>query len=179
MALDMIKGIEDAFRAGLPQLAWMDDATRTAAVGKVDTILNKIGYPDSLRTYEGLTLTPGNYVANLAAGRRFEATRQMAKIGKATDRTEWFMSPPTVNAYYNPTINEIAFPAGILQPPFFSKDFPAAMNYGAIGMVMGHEVTHGFDDDGSKFDAQGRMVAWWPEAVRARFEERTSCVVEQ
>lgn len=179
MALEMIKGIEDAFRAGLPSLAWMDDTTRTAAVGKVDAILNKIGYPDTLRTYDTLTVAPGNYVANLAAARRFESARQMAKIGKPTDRTEWLMSPPTVNAYYNPTVNEIVFPAGILQAPFFNKDFPAAMNYGAIGMVMGHEVTHGFDDDGSKFDAQGRMKAWWPEDVRKRFDERTSCVVDQ
>lgn len=184
-ALEMIKGIEDAFRAGLPAVTWMDDTTRVAAIGKVDTILNKIGYPDTMRTYDTLTVTAGApgaptaYVANLTAARRYESARQMAKIGKPTDRTEWLMSPPTVNAYYNPTVNEIVFPAGILQAPFFNKDFPAAMNYGAIGMVMGHEIIHGFDDDGSKFDALGRMKAWWPEDVRARFDERTSCVVNQ
>ncbi len=179
IAVDMITGIEGAFRAGLPKLAWMDDATRAAANGKVDTIVNKIGYPDALRTYEGLQVKAGDYAGNVAAARRFEATRQLAKVGQPTDRAEWFMSPPTVNAYYNPTMNEIAFPAGILQPPFFSKEFPAAMNYGAIGMVMGHEITHGFDDSGSKFDALGRMQAWWPAEVTQRFEERTTCVKNQ
>lgn len=179
IARGMIGGIEKAFEDGVGGLAWMDDATRTAAVGKARAILNKIGYPDVWRDYTALEVKRGAWAENVMAARRFETNRTNAKIGGPTDRGEWFMSPPAVNAYYNPTINEIAFPAGILQPPFFSKDFPAAMNFGGIGMVMGHEVTHGFDDQGAKFDAQGRMVEWWTPGVTKSFEERTSCVKSQ
>lgn len=179
VALKMIEDIEDAFAAGLPQLGWMDDATRERAKEKIAKINNKIGYPDVWRDYSAMAIAPGTYTANVLAARGFEGARTAAKIGKPVDRNEWWMSPAMVNAYYDPTQNEMAFPAGILQAPFFSKDYPVAMNYGAIGMVMGHELTHGFDDSGRKFDGDGQMVEWWAPEVSARYEERAGCVEEQ
>ncbi len=179
VAVKMIKDIEDAFAAGLPKLAWMDDATRDRAKEKISKINNKIGYPDVWRDYSAMNIAPGTYTANVLAARGFEGARAAAKVGKPVDRKEWWMSPAMVNAYYDPTMNEMAFPAGILQAPFFSKDYPVAMNYGAIGMVMGHELTHGFDDSGRKFDGDGKMVEWWAPEVGAKFEERASCVEKQ
>lgn len=179
IARAMINGIQRAFREGLPGLSWMDDGTRQRALEKATAITNKIGYPDSWRDYSALVVTPGKFTENLMAANRFESARQIAKAGKPVERAEWFMTPSMVNAYYNPTLNEMVFPAGILQPPFFSKDFPAAMNYGSIGMVMGHELTHGFDDQGRKFDGSGKMSEWWDPAVSARFETQTACVKEQ
>lgn len=179
VALDMIKDIEDAFAAGLPKLAWMDDATRDRAKDKIGKINNKIGYPDVWRDYSALTIEPGVHTKNVLAAKAFEGARVAAKVSKPVDRKEWWMSPAMVNAYYDPTMNEMAFPAGILQAPFFSKDYPAAMNYGAIGMVMGHELTHGFDDSGRKFDGDGKMVEWWAPEVGAKFEERAGCVEKQ
>jgi endothelin-converting enzyme/putative endopeptidase len=179
VALTMIRNVEGAFEAGLPKLVWMDDPTRAAASGKVHKILNKIGYPDTWRDYSALSFTPGQHGANILAARRFEHLRQVAKVGRSVDRAEWLMTPAMVNAYYNATINEMVFPAGILQPPFFSKEFPSAMNYGAMGMVMGHELTHGFDDSGRKFDADGRLSEWWTPEVATRYEERAACVKEQ
>jgi predicted metalloendopeptidase len=179
VALKMIKDIEAAFAGGLPNLAWMDDATRERAKEKIAKINNKIGYPDVWRDYSALTITPGTWTANVLAARGFEGARVAAKIGKPVDRNEWYMSPAMVNAYYDPTANEMAFPAGILQAPFFSKDYPVAMNYGAIGMVMGHELTHGFDDSGRKFDGDGQMVEWWAPEVSAKYEERAACVEQQ
>lgn len=179
IALKMIVDIEHAFEDGLDELAWMDDATRTRAREKVATVQNKIGYPDAWRDYAALQLAPGAHFANVVATRRFEADFQLGKVGKPVDPNEWFMSASEVNAYYNPLANEMAFPAGILQPPFFDRDFPAAMNYGAIGMVMGHELTHGFDDSGAKFDPQGKMSDWWAPEATARFEQATQCVEKQ
>lgn len=179
IALGTIGEIERAFEAGLPGLAWMDDPTRARAVDKVKAILNKIGYPDVWRDYSALQVAPGTHFENVVAATRFENDRQLAKVGKPADRAEWYMTPPTVNAYYNATINEMVFPAGILQPPFFSRDFPSAMNYGAIGMVMGHELTHGFDDQGRKFDPQGKLSEWWTPEVSTRYEERAACVEKQ
>jgi len=124
-------------------------------------------------------LKKDDYFSNLVAAGRFEFDFEAAKIGKPVDKTEWGMTPPTVNAYYNPLNNEMAFPAGILQPPFFYKDFPAAMNYGGIGMVMGHELTHGFDDEGRKFDAQGKLREWWEPSVSKKFEARAECIDKQ
>jgi endothelin-converting enzyme/putative endopeptidase len=124
-------------------------------------------------------VAPGGYFANVLAAREFESDRQVQKIGRPVDETEWRMTPQMVNAYYNPLVNEIAFPAGILQPPFFRRDHPAAMNYGAIGAVMGHELTHGFDDQGRKFDPQGRLQEWWAPEVARRFEDRARCVERQ
>ena len=179
IARELIETVQVAFANGLPQLEWMDDATRQRALGKKGAIANKIGYTDKWKDYGKLKIKKGDYFGNLVASDRFEFDREAAKIGKPVDKTEWGMTPPTVNAYYNPLNNEIVFPAGILQPPFFSKDYPAAMNYGGIGMVMGHELTHGFDDQGRKFDAQGKMTEWWEPSVATKFEERAACIEKQ
>jgi endothelin-converting enzyme/putative endopeptidase len=157
----------------------MDDTTRQRAIGKRTTLVNKVGYPDKWRDYSKLKIKKGDYFGNLVAAGRFEFEREAVKVGKPVDKTEWGMTPPTVNAYYNPLNNEMVFPAGILQPPFFLKDFPAAMNYGGIGMVMGHELTHGFDDEGRKFDAQGKLREWWEPSVSKKFEERAACIEKQ
>ncbi len=177
VAIEMITQIESAFAAGLPQLAWMDDSTRTAAVGKMRAIVNKIGYPDTWRDYGPLTIG-ADHLANVGAAAQFELDRKVAQIGGKVDPKEWEMTPPTVNAYYNASGNEMVFPAGILQPPFFREDWPMAMNMGGIGMVMGHELTHGFDDQGRKFDGEGTMRVWWAPEVNTRFEERAACVDE-
>lgn len=176
VALTMIRDIEAAFEANLPELAWMDDETRKRAVEKAHAIGNKIGYPDKWRDYSTIEIGPGSYVDNALAAVEFEFHRQMNKIAKPVDETEWGMTPQRVNAYYHPLHNEIVFPAGILQPPFFHRDFPAAMSYGAIGAVMGHELTHGFDDQGRKFAPDGQLREWWEPQVAERFEERAQCV---
>jgi len=175
VALAMIQDIEKAFAAGLPSLSWMDDSTRTQALGKMHAIVNKIGYPTKWRDYGPLPVGDDHF-ANLVAASAFEFDRRAREIGKAVDDTEWFMTPPTVNAYYNASGNEMVFPAGILQPPFFASDWPMAMNFGGIGMVMGHELTHGFDDQGRKFDGEGTLREWWAPAVADRFEDRAQCV---
>ncbi|MFT7520865.1 MAG: putative endopeptidase, partial [Kiritimatiellia bacterium] len=179
IALDMIKNIEASFEANLPQLEWMDDATRLAAVGKVKAITNKIGYPDKWRDYSKLNVEAGRHFGNVINGREHEARYYLNMMDKPVDKSLWYMSPQTVNAYYNPLANEIVFPAGILQPPFFKHDYPAGMNYGAMGMIMGHEVSHGFDDSGRMFNAKGEMAEWWAPEVAERFDERTQCLNEQ
>jgi endothelin-converting enzyme/putative endopeptidase len=175
-AVEMIRAIEAALEHAFPDLDWMDDATRAAAREKLHAVTNKIGHPDVWRDYSTLVVRRGDDFGNRLAAARFEFRRQRDRVGGPVDRGEWEMTPPTVNAYYNPFLNEMVFPAGILQPPFFHRDFPRAMNYGAIGMGMGHELTHGFDDQGRKFDAHGRLREWWDPAVAARFEERARCV---
>ncbi|MEM6290255.1 MAG: M13 family metallopeptidase [Myxococcota bacterium] len=175
IALEMITGIEAAFEAGLPSLSWMDEGTQARAVEKMTAIVNKIGYPQEWRDYSALSLGDG-HLANVVAARTFDVQRSLGEYGKPVDKLEWHMSPPTVNAYYNPPNNEMVFPAGILQEPFFSPQWPMAMNFGGIGMVMGHELTHGFDDSGRKFDGSGRLTEWWDEAAAKRFEERAQCV---
>ena len=179
IALGLIGNIQDAFEAGLADLDWMDDTTRAAAIEKKQLLANKIGYPDSWRDYSALTTEPHSHLANVMAANRFENDRTLAQVGHPIDRSEWFMPPSMVNAYYHPLRNEMVFPAGILQPPFFDHTYPMAMNYGGIGMVMGHELTHGFDDTGRQFDGLGRMKPWWPEETVKRFEERTQCVIDQ
>ena len=176
IAVDMVGRIESAFESNLPALSWMDDATRTRAVGKKQALKNKIGYPDKWRDYSKLAVKKGNYFASAIAARNFEFEFRANKIGKPMDKAEWNMTPPTVNASYNPLLNEMVFPAGILQPPFFDRTFPMPMNFGGIGMVMGHELTHGFDDQGRKFDPSGKLTEWWEPAVSAKFEERAQCV---
>ncbi|MDY7093710.1 MAG: M13 family metallopeptidase [Acidobacteriota bacterium] len=176
IAEGMIQGIEEAFVESLPQLAWMDETTRQRAQEKAAAIQEKIGYPDEWRDYSALTVSADGFLANAQAARVFEYDRVLSKAGGPVDRGEWFMSPPTVNAYYNALLNEIVFPAGILQPDAFHRDFPMAMNFGGIGAVMGHELTHGFDDSGRKFDAQGRLREWWQPEVSERFDERAQCV---
>ncbi len=178
-ALEMIHDIEAAFDDNLESVAWMDDATKWRAHRKLVAVRNKIGYPNTWRDYSSLELTPTSYFANAVAAAEFEFDYQADKIGKPVDKDEWvFLSPQTVNAGYNPTGNEMLFPAGILQPPFFHRDFPAAMNYGSIGLAIGHELTHGFDDQGRKFDPKGAMHEWWEPEVAERFEQRAQCVAD-
>ena len=178
-SLAMVKNIKSELRSDLSTLSWMSPQTRAKAVAKLDAFLLKIGYPDKWRDYSNLKITRASYAENILADSRFETAFDLAKIGKKVDRKEWGMTPPTVNAYYNPTINEIVFPAGILQPPFFNKDADMAVNYGAIGAVVGHESTHGFDDEGRQFDAQGNLTDWWTPEDAARFKTRAQCVVDQ
>lgn len=178
-ALEIIHGIEAAMEQNIKTLSWMDQATRDAALQKLRTITNKIGFPDKPRNYDALVTSPQSHLANIAAASGFEARRDLAKIGKPRDNTEWLMTAPTVNAYYEPLFNEMAFPAGILQPPMFGKTVSAAVNYGAIGVVMGHEVTHGFDDEGRQFDSSGNLRDWWSQSVNTEFNRRAQCVVDQ
>ena len=179
IALDMIHDLEKSFAANLPALTWMDETTRERALEKKETLGNKIGYPDKWRDYSTVTIGPSDYYKNAQAAIEFEVKRQLDKIGEPVDRSEWGMTPQTVNAYYTPLLNEMVFPAGILQPPFFHKDFPPAINYGAMGTVMGHELTHGFDDQGRKFDPKGELREWWEPVVSEAFEKRADCVREQ
>jgi len=175
----MVTAIEASMHENLEKLAWMDDATRKQAFVKLGKIANKIAYPDQFRSYDGLTIARDSYVANMIAASAFEHRRQMKKIGKPVDRAEWQMSPPTVNAYYDAQLNEMVFPAGILQPPFYANKAPMPTNFGGIGMVMGHELTHGFDDEGRQFDADGNLKDWWGKDVNAEFERRADCVKKQ
>src|SRR5208337_3666499 len=153
--------------------------TRQQALIKLAAINNKIGYPDKWRDYSALDITRGSYVENVFRASTFEFHRDLNKVGKPVDRTEWGMSPPTVNAYYNPQLNEIVFPAGILQPPFFDYEADDALNYGSMGSVIGHEMTHGFDDEGRQFDAQGNLKDWWSPADAKDFNSRAACVINQ
>ncbi len=175
----LVKNLEVALRARLAKLDWMSDATRKAAYAKLDTLTPKIGYPDHWRDYSALTIHRGSHYDNVRAARAFEARRQIAKIGRPLDRSEWGMLPQTVNAYYNPLQNEIVFPAAQLQPPYFDAKADDAINYGGIGAVIGHEMLHGFDDEGSRFDAQGQLRDWWTAQDRQRFVARTNRLVEQ
>jgi len=176
IATEMIADIQTAFAGALPELSWMDEGTRGVAQEKADAVTDKIGYPDTWRDYSDVETAPEAHFANSLAAREFAFDFEMAKIGEPVDKSEWGMTPQQVNAYYNPLYNEIVFPAGILQPPFFDRTFPAAMSYGAIGAVIGHELTHGFDDSGRKFDPEGRLRDWWDPAAVERFEERAQCV---
>jgi predicted metalloendopeptidase len=178
-ALEMVHNLEAALRGDIQNLPWMGAETKKQALAKLGAIVNKIGYPDKWRDYSALEVDRGPHVLNAFRAERFEFNRQLAKIGKPLDRAEWQMSPPTVNAYYDPQLNEIVFPAGILQPPFFGAEADDAFNYGGIGAVIGHELIHGFDDQGSQFDAEGNLRNWWTEEDRKRFEERADCVRKQ
>ncbi len=180
-ALAMVEALQGSFESNLTGLAWMDEATRANALTKVRLMVgnNKIGYPDKWRDYSSIKTDRKSFFGNSLATSRFETARELAKIGKPVDRAEWLMSPPTVNAYYEPQKNEIVFPAGILQPPFFNKDASDPVNFGSMGMVVGHEITHGFDDEGRQFDAQGNLKDWWSEASGKNFVERAACVKNQ
>jgi predicted metalloendopeptidase len=178
-ALEMVKNLEAALADDIKTLPWMSDATRQQALIKLNAINNKIGYPDKWRDYSAFEVTRSSYVENVIGSAKFEFHRDLNKVGKPVDRTEWGMSPPTVNAYYNPQLNEIVFPAGILQPPFFDFKADDALNYGAMGAVIGHEMTHGFDDEGSQFDGQGNMKNWWTPEDKKRFDTRGACVASQ
>ena len=178
-ALEMVHNLEAALKDDLTTLPWMSEATRKQAIGKLEAIANKIGYPDKWRDYSKLKVDDGPYVLNVLRAHTFEFDRDLAKVGKPVDRTEWHMSPPTVNAYYNPQLNEIVFPAGILQPPFYDPKADDAYNYGAMGAVIGHEMTHGFDDQGAQFDKDGNFKNWWTPDDKKNFEARTGCVTRQ
>jgi len=179
MAKEIVQEIEDSFRRNLDQVGWMDPDARAASLVKLRKIDNKIGYPEKWRDYSSVAIGKESLLANLEEAARFETKRDLDKIGKPLDRGEWEMSPPTVNAYYEASLNEMVFPAGILQPPFFKTDAPMDANYGGLGMVMGHELTHGFDDQGRQFDGDGNLHEWWPAEVSKAFTERAECVAKQ
>jgi putative endopeptidase len=175
----LVGDLRTALKARIERLDWMSEATRRKALEKWSAFTPKIGYPDKWRDWSGLAIEPGPYYANVAAARKFNYDWRMAKIGKPVDRSEWNMTPQTVNAYYSPTMNEIVFPAAILQPPFFDAKADDALNYGGIGAVIGHEMSHGYDDQGSRFDARGNFDNWWTDADRQAFEARTDKLVRQ
>ena len=177
--LDLVKNLQVALGERIQALEWMSDETKAKAMEKLNTFTVKIGYPDKWRDYTALEIDPAlTYYANIQRTAKFEQDYSLSFLGKPVDKDKWFMTPQTVNAYYNPATNEICFPAGILQYPFFDMNADDAFNYGAIGVVIGHEMTHGFDDQGSQFDKDGNLINWWTEEDRARFEERTKVMEE-
>jgi predicted metalloendopeptidase len=177
--LKMVNELESALGQDIQQLSWMTGTTKEQAEGKLKAITNKIGYPDKWRDYSTVEIKRGDLAGDIRRARAFEVHRNWNKIGKPLDKKEWGMSPPTVNAYYSPPENDINFPAGILQPPFFDRSEDDAVNFGGIGVVIGHELTHGFDDQGSKFDAEGNLKNWWTDADRKEFDQRTSCLADE
>ena len=176
---NLVDSLLDAYRASISTLEWMTPATREKALEKLEKFTPKIGYPDTWRSYDGLEITEGDLVATVRASRRFDADFEYAKVGGPIDEDEWHMTPQTVNAYYNAGSNEIVFPAAILQPPFFDAEADDAVNFGGIGAVIGHEIGHGFDDQGSKYDGDGNLASWWTAEDRAAFEERTTVLITQ
>ncbi len=178
-ALVMVKQIEAAMEQDINSLPWMTPATKQHALEKLHAVANKIGYPDQWRDYSSLTIVRDDEMGNVLRARVFEFNRQLAKIGKPVDRGEWQMTPPTVNAYYDPQKNDINFPAGILQPPFFDPKSDDAPNYGDTGATIGHELTHGFDDEGRQFDAQGNLRDWWTAEDGKQFTDRAECISNQ
>ena len=178
-AEELVTNVRNALKTRIENLDWMSEATKEKALDKWSKFLPKIGYPDTWRSWEGLDVTKDNYYANMEAASKFNYDYDIAKIGKPTDRKDWGMTPQTVNAYYNPTDNTINFPAAILQPPFFDANADDAINYGGIGAVIGHEASHGFDDQGSQFDGNGNNENWWTDADKTKFEARTGKLVDQ
>jgi len=178
-SVEMIRAIEDAFEKNLGSLAWMDEATRAQAKEKLHRIANQIAFPNKWRDYSSLEVDRGSWLANATRAARFDAQRRLEKIGKPLDREDWEWPPSIVNAQYDPSLNRMQFPAGILQPPFFSRDAAPAENYGGIGFVMGHELVHGFDDEGRQYDGAGNLRDWWTQASGKAYEERAQCVADQ
>ncbi len=178
-AQEMVANLIGALKNDIPVLTWMGPETKKAALEKLQAFQIKIGYPDKWRDYSALSIERSGYLANVQRSISFEHSRDLHKIGKPVNRAEWGMTPPTVNAYYNSTMNEIVFPAGILQPPFFDPQADDAINYGGMGAAIGHEITHGFDDSGSQFDGQGNLRDWWTKDDRKNFDERATCVQRQ
>ncbi|HYL92514.1 MAG TPA: M13 family metallopeptidase [Alphaproteobacteria bacterium] len=177
--LEMVAALEKALGQDIRDLPWMTAETKKQAEVKLNAITNKIGYPDKWRDYSSVKIVRGDLLGDWQQTSAFNNKRNLNKIGQPLDKKEWGMTPPTVNAYYNPSNNDINFPAGILQPPFFDMTADDAVNFGGIGVVIGHELTHGFDDQGSKFDAVGNLTNWWTQADREEFEKRTSCVADE
>ena len=178
-ALAMVTNMVAVLRDRLTGLEWMQQATRTQALAKLNAFARKIGYPDKWRDYSALDVKPGPFILNVLSAAQFDTRRDLAKIGKPVDRTEWGMTPPTVNAYYNPQMNEIVFPAGILQPPFFDPAADDALNYGGMGAVIGHEMTHGFDDQGRQYDGKGNLADWWTADDATKYLAQADKVVKQ
>ncbi|NDB17897.1 MAG: peptidase M13 [Actinobacteria bacterium] len=176
---ELVANLVKAYDQQIRTLDWMSDATKERALDKLSKFTPKIGYPDAWRDYSALSIDATDLIGNIRRAAVFTAEREFGKIGKAVDRGEWFMTPQTVNAYYNPGMNEIVFPAAILQPPFFNVDADDAVNYGGIGAVIGHEIGHGFDDQGSRYDGDGRLSDWWTSEDRTEFEKRTAMLIEQ
>jgi predicted metalloendopeptidase len=176
---ELVERLFAAMDASIRTVGWMSNETRAEALTKLAGFTYKIGYPDEWRDYNGLELDRGPWVTNRLAARRFEVERDLGLLDEPVDPHEWEMPPHVVNAYYHPLRNEIVFPAGILQPPFFTPDADDAVNYGAIGTVIGHEITHGFDDQGSRFDAAGTLRNWWTDDDRAEFDTRAAVVIDQ
>ncbi len=176
---EMTRQIEQAMEQRINELDWMAPETKKQALTKLYTIVNKVGYPEKWRDYSAVEIRRGDFLGNVARAITFESKRQLAKIGKPLDRTEWQMTPPTVNAYYDPQMNDINFPAGVLQPPLYDVKLDDAPNYGNTGSTIGHELTHGFDDEGRKFDAKGNLRDWWTEKDSKEFERRTDCIANQ
>ncbi|MDO3401142.1 M13 family metallopeptidase [Mycolicibacterium neoaurum] len=176
---ELVANLREAYRVSITSLPWMTPETRTRALEKLDKFTPKIGYPAKWRDYSALVIDAGDLYGNYRRGYACEYDRDLAKLGGPVDRDEWFMTPQTVNAYYNPGMNEIVFPAAILQPPFFDAEADDAANYGGIGAVIGHEIGHGFDDQGAKYDGDGNLVDWWTDADRAEFGQRTAALIDQ
>ncbi len=176
---ELVANLTEAYREDIGNLDWMGPETRRRALEKLAKFRPKIGYPDKWRDYSSLEIHRDDLAGNIRRATAFEVKRNLAKLGKPVDRDEWHMTPQTVNAYYNPGMNEIVFPAAILQPPFFNLEADDAVNYGGIGAVIGHEIGHGFDDQGSKSDGDGNLVEWWTDADRKQFESRTRMLIEQ
>ena len=177
--LGMVKDIKDAMRRDIAAAAWMSAETKQAASAKLDAVIDRIGYPDAWRSYASVVVSPTDPLGNLQRALAFHNAQRIARIGRPVDRGEWSMTPPTVNAYYSSTSNNINFPAGILQPPFYRTDGDAALNYGAIGAVIGHELSHGFDDQGRKYDGRGNLRNWWTPGDAKAYEERSACIADQ
>src|SRR5699024_4532987 len=175
----LVRNLQETYKERIKKLDWMSDSTKTVAIEKLESFQLKIGYPDEWEDYSSINIDSTNLIQNLQNIGQWQYDDMIAKLGEPVDRSEWFMSAPTVNAYYNPSFNEIVFPAGILQPPFYYQGADDAVNYGAIGAVIGHEMTHGFDDQGSQYDELGNLKNWWTENDRKRFEKLTQQVVEE
>jgi endothelin-converting enzyme/putative endopeptidase len=175
----LVAALEAALERDIREIPWMTDATRKRALEKLAAVTNKIGYPDRWRDYSTVKIVRGDALGNGERAAAFETARDRAKIGQKVDPSEWDLTPPTVNAGYDPFQNNITFPAGILQPPFFDKSADDAVNFGAIGAAIGHELTHGFDDEGRKFDAKGNLADWWTAADAKEFEKRAACLADE
>jgi putative endopeptidase len=177
--IELVNNLKISLGERIKQLAWMSNETKAKAIDKLDAITVKVGYPDKWRDYSALEVSTDSYLANVLRARQFDYNFMISKVNKPVDRTQWLMAPQDVNAYYNPTMNEIVFPAAILQPPFFYVDGDDAVNYGAIGVVIGHEMTHGFDDQGCQYDKVGNLANWWTAEDSKLFNERTKVLANQ
>jgi putative endopeptidase len=177
--LALVNNLQDVYRERIKRVDWMSAETKEQAVGKLNTFMKKIAFPDTWREYKNLEIVRDNYVQNIFNSNICDFDYNISKLGKPVDRSEWGMTPPTINAYYNPSYNEIVFPAGILQFPFFDFGADDAVNYGGIGAVIGHEMTHGFDDQGAQYAADGNLKDWWTEQDKAKFKEKTDAIVAQ